>query len=277
MARQSTATRRALRTTLHYAVLVLIALVCAFPFLWTLSVAIGSEGNVFDFPSSLLPHTLSLANFVEVFRVIELGRYFWNSLWITLWTVVWTVMVCSLAAYPLARLEFRGRRLVFTVILATLMLPTEVNFLVNFITTSQLRLVNTYAGVILPTLAGAIGIFMMKNAFEEIPQDLLDAARIDGASELHIFFRIMSDGAATDRRADHPDDGDDLEQFPVAERRAHQERADAVGRGHPRAVGHVRQLHPGDRGRRRSDRRAGIDRLFLHAAILHARNGRRDQ
>jgi putative chitobiose transport system permease protein len=191
MTRKSTVTRRALRTTLHYSVLVLIALVCAFPFLWTLSVAIGNEGNVFDFPSSLLPHTLSLGNFVEVFRVIELGRYFWNSLWITFWTVVWTVLVCSLAAYPLARLEFRGRRLVFTVILATLMLPTEVNFLVNFITTSQLRLVNTYAGVILPTLAGAIGIFMMKNAFEEIPQDLLDAARIDGASELHIFFRIM--------------------------------------------------------------------------------------
>jgi putative chitobiose transport system permease protein len=80
---------------------------------------------------------------------------------------------------------------VFTVILATLMLPTEINFLVNFITTTHLRLVNSYAGVILPTLAGAIGIFIMKNAFEEIPQDLLDAARVDGASELHIFFRIM--------------------------------------------------------------------------------------
>jgi len=122
---------------------------------------------------------------------VDLGRYFFNSIWITFWTVVWTVLVCSLAAYPLARLHFRGRRLVFTVILATLMLPTEINFLVNFITTTHLRLVNTYAGVILPTLAGAIGIFIMKNAFEEIPQDLLDAARVDGASELHIFFRIM--------------------------------------------------------------------------------------
>jgi len=180
-----------LRTMLHYAALLAIALVCAFPFLWTLSVAVGTEGNVFAFPSSFVPRRPSLDNFIEVFGAIDLARYYWNSIWITTWTVVWTVLVCSLAAYPLARYRFRGRRLVFGLILATLMLPTEVNFLVNFITSAQLGLVNTHLGVILPTLAGAIGIFMMKNAFEEIPQDLLDAARVDGASELYVFFRIM--------------------------------------------------------------------------------------
>jgi putative chitobiose transport system permease protein len=183
--------RLELRRLVHYALLALIGLLCAFPFLWTLAVAIGTEGNVFDFPSSFVPHRPSLANFVEVFRVIEIGRYYWNSIWITFWTVAWTILVCSLAAYPLARYRFRGQRLVFALILATLMLPTEVNFLVNFITAAHLRLVNTHLGVILPTLAGAIGIFMMKNAFEEIPQDLLDAARVDGASELYVFLRIM--------------------------------------------------------------------------------------
>jgi putative chitobiose transport system permease protein len=180
-----------LRTLLHYAMLIAIALVCAFPFLWTLAVAVGTEGNVFAFPSSFLPRKPSLDNFIEVFRAIDLASYYWNSIWITTWTVVWTVLVCSLAAYPLARYRFRGRAAVFTLILATLMLPTDVNFLVNFITSAQLGLVNTHLGVILPTLAGAIGIFMMKNAFEEIPQDLLDAARADGASELYIFFRVM--------------------------------------------------------------------------------------
>jgi len=180
-----------LRTLLHYVALFAVALLCAFPFLWTLSAAIGTEGNVFAFPSSLIPHRVSFANFIEVFRVIDLGTYYWNSIWITFWTVAWTLLVCSLAAYPLARFRFRGQRLVFGAILATLMLPTEVNFLVNFITAAHLKLVNTYSGVILPTLAGAIGIFMMKSAFEEIPQDLLDAARIDGASELHVFLRIM--------------------------------------------------------------------------------------
>jgi putative chitobiose transport system permease protein len=180
-----------LRTALHYAVLIAIALVCAFPFLWTLAIAVGTEGNVFAFPSSFVPRRPSLDNFIEVFRVVDLARYYGNSIWITFWTVVWTILVCSLAAYPLARYRFRGRSLVFTLILATLMLPTEVNFLVNFITSAHLGLVNMHLGVILPTLAGAIGIFMMKNAFEEIPQDLLDAARADGASELYIFFRIM--------------------------------------------------------------------------------------
>lgn len=183
--------RLELRRLVHYALLALIGLLCAFPFLWTLAVAIGTEGNVFNFPSSFIPQRPSLANFVEVFRVIDIGRYYWNSIWITFWTVAWTIVVCSLAAYPLARYRFRGQRLVFALILATLMLPTEVNFLVNFITAAHLRLVNTHLGVILPTLAGAIGIFMMKNAFEEIPQDLLDAARVDGASELYVFLRIM--------------------------------------------------------------------------------------
>ncbi|MDB5849398.1 MAG: chiG [Rhodoferax sp.] len=183
--------RRGTRVAAHYALLLAIALLCAFPMLWTLSTALGTEGNVFAFPPSLIPKGISLANFIEVFRVIGIGQYYWNSVWITFWTVLWTVVVCALAAYPLARMKFRGKGLVFGVILATLMLPTEVNFLVNFITLTQLKLVNTHLGVILPTIAGAIGIFMMKNAFEEVPQELLDAARMDGASEFRIFWQLM--------------------------------------------------------------------------------------
>ncbi|AKJ31618.1 carbohydrate ABC transporter permease [Caldimonas brevitalea] len=189
--RSSQRNARRLTTLLHYAALVAIALFCAFPMLWTLATAIGTEGNVFAFPPTLIPEKPSLENFAEVFRVIEIGKYYWNSIWITFWTVLWTVVVCSLAAYPLARLKFKGRQLVFSVILVTLMLPTEVNFLVNFITMTKLGLVNTHLGVILPTIAGAIGIFMMKSAFEEVPQDLIDAARVDGASELRVFWQIM--------------------------------------------------------------------------------------
>jgi putative chitobiose transport system permease protein len=175
----------------HYGVLTVIAIFCAFPLLWTLSAALGSKGNVFAFPAALVPHAPTLGNFREVFRVVDLARYYGNSIWITFWTVVWTVLVCAAAAYPLACLHFRGRKLVFGAILATLMLPTEVNFLVNFITVTQLHVVNTHLGVILPTIAGAVGIFLMKNAFEEIPHELIDAARVEGASELRIFLRIM--------------------------------------------------------------------------------------
>ena len=183
--------RRRAGIVAHYGVLTAIAIFCAFPLLWTLSAAIGSKGNVFAFPAALVPHAPTLDNFREVFRVVDLARYYGNSIWITFWTVVWTVLVCSAAAYPLACLHFRGRKLVFGAILATLMLPTEVNFLVNFITVTQLHVVNTHLGVILPTIAGAVGIFLMKNAFEEIPHELIDAARVEGASELRIFLRIM--------------------------------------------------------------------------------------
>jgi putative chitobiose transport system permease protein len=183
--------RRPARLAWHYAVLLAIAVFCAFPLLWTLSAAIGSKGNVFAFPAALVPHAPTLENFREVFRVVDLASYYGNSIWITFWTVVWTVLVCSAAAYPLACLHFRGRKLVFGAILATLMLPTEVNFLVNFITVTQLHVVNTHLGVILPTIAGAVGIFLMKNAFEEIPQELIDAARVEGASDLRIFVQIM--------------------------------------------------------------------------------------
>jgi putative chitobiose transport system permease protein len=183
--------RRRAGIATHYAVLVAIAIFCAFPLVWTLSAAVGSQGNVFAFPASLVPHAPTLDNFREVFRVVDLARYYGNSIWITFWTVVWTVLVCAAAAYPLACLHFRGRKLVFGAIVATLMLPTEVNFLVNFITVTQLHVVNTHLGVILPTIAGAVGIFLMKNAFEEIPRELIDAARVEGASELRIFLQIM--------------------------------------------------------------------------------------
>ncbi len=183
--------QRLLQNAMHYAVLLFIGTLCAFPMLWTLSTALSTEGNVFVFPPTLIPQGASLSNFVEVFRSIGIGRYYWNSVWITFWTVFWTLVVCSLAAYPLARLKFRGHKLVFGLIVGTMMLPTEVNFLVNFITLTQMKLVNTHLGVILPTIAGAIGIFMMKNAFEEVPQDLVDAARMDGASDFRIFWQLM--------------------------------------------------------------------------------------
>ena len=192
MSRQaSSPLARVLTTTLHYLVLIAIGFVCAFPLLWTIATAVGTEGNVFAFPPSLIPHKPSLANFLEGFASIDIGRYYWNSIWITFWTVFWTVVICSLAAYPLSRMKFRGSKFVFAVIIATLMLPTEVNFLVNFITMVKLKLTNTHLGVILPTISGAIGIFLMKTAFDEVPQDLVDAARVDGASELRIFWQLM--------------------------------------------------------------------------------------
>ena len=179
------------KTTLHYLVLCALAAVCVFPFWWTLVTALSTKGNVFAYPPTFWPQAPSLENFAEVFRAIPIWSFFKNSVLIAVFTVFWKLTLCSLAAYPLARMHFKGRKLVFGVILATLVLPSEVNFLVNFITVTKMSLVDTYTGVILPNVVTAVAILLLKQAFEEVPQDLIDAARVDGASEWIILTRIM--------------------------------------------------------------------------------------
>jgi putative chitobiose transport system permease protein len=183
--------RRALPVIGQYLVLVTIALVCVFPFWWTLVTAISTEGNIFAFPPTFWPKSPSFANFIEAFRVIPIWSFFKNSILITFWTVFWKLILCSLAAYPLARMHFHGRKLVFGLILATMVMPSEVNFLVNFITVTKLSLVDSYTGVILPNVITAVSILLLKQAFEEVPQDLIDAARVDGAKEWTIFWKIV--------------------------------------------------------------------------------------
>lgn len=180
-----------IKTIAHYLLLSLIALVCVFPFWWTLVAALSGDGDAFRFPPALWPQAPTLDNFGEVFRVIPMLAFYKNSLLIAAFSVFWKLLLCSMAAYPLSRMHFRGRRLVFGIILATMVLPTEVNFLVNFITVTKLSLVDSYTGVILPNVVSAVAILLLKQAFDEVPQDLLDAARVDGAGESTIFWRIV--------------------------------------------------------------------------------------
>lgn len=180
-----------MKKTAQYLLLAAIALLCVFPFWWTLVTALSTEGNIFSYPPTFWPKQPSLENFAEVFRVIPIWSFLKNSILITVFTVLWKLVLCSMAAYPLARLHFKGRKLVFGLIIATMVLPSEVNFLVNFITVTELGLVDTYSGVILPNVVNAVAILLLKQAFEEVPQDLVDAARVDGASEWTIFTKIM--------------------------------------------------------------------------------------
>lgn len=180
-----------MKKAIHYLLLAAIALLCIFPFWWTLVTALSTAGNIFAFPPTFWPREPTLENFVEVFRVIPIWSFLKNSILITVFTVCWKLALCSMAAYPLARLHFKGRKLVFGLIVGTMVLPSEVNFLVNFITVTELGLVDTYSGVILPNVVNAVAILLLKQAFEEVPQDLIDAARVDGASEWNIFTKIM--------------------------------------------------------------------------------------
>lgn len=182
------------RIIVRYVFLIAVLIFAVFPFLWTLAIALTDKtagGSIYNFPASLFPKAITFHNFADVYRTFSLGKYIWNSVSITGMTIVGTLLVSALAAYPLARFRFPGKGIIFAVIIATLVLPGETTFIVNTLTLKKMGLLGTHLGVVLPTVAAAFGIFLMRQAFLSIPQALLEAARLDGAGELTILTRIM--------------------------------------------------------------------------------------
>ena len=188
--------QRIVSSFLTYALLIAIGIFAVFPFVWTFAISITDKTfaggtSIYDFPGSLLPKRVTLHNFFEVFTKFSLAKYLFNSVVITAGTVIGTLAVSAFAAYPLSRLKFPGQHFIFGAILATLVLPNETGFIVNIITLQKLGLLNTYAGVVIPIIATAFGIFVMRQAYLSIPEALLEASRIDGATELQILWRVM--------------------------------------------------------------------------------------
>lgn len=187
--------RRAFSTAMVYLLLIGIAIVMVYPFFWTIVTSFESTGAVFEFPPPTFPKQPSLRNYEAVVNTTPLMRYIVNSVIITGFGVAGSILIASLAGYPLAKMQFPGRNFIFGAIVATLLLPNEAGLIVNYITTVKLGLLNSpvgqYAAVLLPSLASTIGIFLMRQAYLSIPDELLEAARIDGASELGIWRKIM--------------------------------------------------------------------------------------
>ncbi|XTZ10495.1 MAG: carbohydrate ABC transporter permease [cyanobacterium endosymbiont of Rhopalodia yunnanensis] len=180
------------KTGIRYLLLTLIALGMLFPLFWLLSTAFKSPSeDIFTVSWQLLPQNPSWDNFLSVWQTYPFGRYLFNSIVVAILTVSLNLLFCSLAAYPLARLDFRGRDLLFVVIVATIMIPFQIVMIPLYILTVQLGLRNTYLGIIFPNLASAFGIFLLRQAFQGVPKELEEAARIDGCSELDIWWHIM--------------------------------------------------------------------------------------
>lgn len=187
--------RQRIESVLVYAMLIAIAISMVYPFYWTIVTSLESIGAVFRFPPPLFPDQPSLRNYQAVVETVPLGRYVLNSVIICIFGVLGSILIAALAGYPLAKMRFPGRNLIFSAIVATLIVPNEAGLIVNYITTVKLGLLRTgvgqYAAVILPSLASTVGIFLMRQAYLAIPNELLEAARVDGASELGIWARIM--------------------------------------------------------------------------------------
>ncbi len=180
------------RTIAMYALLGAIAAAMLIPLIWLVGTAFKSPTeDIFQFPPRLLPEQWTLQNFVTVWQSHPFGRYLVNSVIVSVLTVALNLLFCSLAAYPLARLSFRGREVIFTAIVATIMIPFQIVMIPLYVLAVQLGLRNTYLGVIFPAIASAFGIFLLRQAFQGVPKELEEAARIDGCSELGIWWYVM--------------------------------------------------------------------------------------
>lgn len=175
-----------------YIVLVLFALLFLMPMLWMLSTSLKPKAEWFTKIINWVPQTTTLANYQVLLNnpTTPIVRWFINSLGVAVVVTVLILLIDALAAYAYARMTFRGRDMVFNLLLATLFMPGIMFLVPNFLTIFRVGLLNNYAGVIIPGLAGVFGVFFLRQFFQGIPVDLEEAAAIDGASQVQIFARI---------------------------------------------------------------------------------------
>jgi multiple sugar transport system permease protein len=179
------------RGPLLYAVLSLGLLVMAAPFLWMALSAFKTKKDLTASPPVWIPSRWTLDNFSHLLDQLDMPRYFMNSLIVAVLVTVCNLLFCSMLGYALAKLDFTGRSKVFAIVLGALMVPGNLMILPLYVLMSRLNLIDTYAGLVLPFAAGAFGVFLMRQFMQSIPDELLEAARIDGAGEWYIFWRIV--------------------------------------------------------------------------------------
>ena len=185
-------TRKTVRNIVLYALLTLWAIMVLFPFYWML---LSSVKSYSAYNSEYIPQLFTLAptleNYVSAFTAVPLGRYFVNTLIFTLSTTAIMLVVTILAAFAFARMEFKGKDLVFTLFLALMMIPSEMVVITNFVTVTNLNLRNTFMGLILPSVTSVFYIYLLKENFAQIPDELYYAAKVDGTSDLKYLLKVM--------------------------------------------------------------------------------------
>ena len=176
-----------------YAALCLMASVTVFPFVWVLATSLkGPADQIFSVPPQIIPHDPTLANYFRVWQQLPMGNFFVNSIIVAVATVVFNLLFTALAAYPFAKMKFWGRDTIFYLLLATFIVPPQLTFIPSYIMAIKVfHYHDTLLAVIFPSLATVLNIFLLRQAFKTVPNDLIDAARIDGASELRIWWSIL--------------------------------------------------------------------------------------
>jgi multiple sugar transport system permease protein len=184
--------RRARSTNWWVYVLLSLGLVTVVaPFLWMLFGSVKTQAELARIPPTWLPEAPTWSNYTTLFSQLNFPAYFLNSVIIAVSVTVLNLLFCSMLGYALAKLKFTGKHIIFLLVLGTLMVPGAVTLVPLFVLMSKLHLVNSLSAVILPEAAAATGVFLMRQFMMDIPDELLDAGRVDGASEFFIFSRLV--------------------------------------------------------------------------------------
>ena len=176
-----------------YIILIFAAVICLFPFLWMVSTSFKETSEIYKMPPDLLPTNPTVQNYIEGWKGADFGLFFKNSLFITIIATVGTVLSSAFVAYGFARFKARFSGLLFTILLATMMLPTQVTLIPQYLMYNKLGMVNTYFPLLIPSWlgGGAFNIFLFIQFFRTLPKELDEAAKIDGANSFQIFTKIM--------------------------------------------------------------------------------------
>jgi putative chitobiose transport system permease protein len=187
------ARRKMWENAFWYTVLVLLSLVTIFPFLWIFLTAFkGPTDAVYSTPPQLIPHDPTFDNFSRVWKQLPVGHFFLNSILVAVGTTGFGVLITALAAYPFAKMRFKGRDAIFYFLLATLIVPVQLTYIPSFVLAVQVfHYYNHLAALVLPNVASVFNIFLLRQAFRGVPDELIDAAKIDGANELRIWWSIL--------------------------------------------------------------------------------------
>ncbi len=176
---------------LIHALAIFIALITLVPFVWMVSASFMQQGGANQFPPRLIPESFSLEHYLRLFVSMNIVRYFLNSLILSFSITALSLLVNSMAGFAFAKFYFPGKEGLFKVLLAAMIIPAQVTMLPLFLMMNQLGLINSYLGVIIPGMASIFGIFLIRQYITSLPDSLIEAARLDGASDFQIYWRIV--------------------------------------------------------------------------------------
>ncbi len=175
-----------------YIVLILVTALCLLPLWWMITTALKTPTDVFAYPPTFWPSKIEWRNFLSAWEMAPWGRYFFNTVLYTLCTVVGVTITSVMSGYAFAKLKFKGRNLLFVSYIGTMLVPAQVTIIPVYMILSQLGWVDTYAGLIIPGIAGAFGCFLMRQFIATIPDELIESAIMDGANHWRILVSVIT-------------------------------------------------------------------------------------